>query len=100
MVNGGMVKAVCFFPADEVYKVITALEKASEENDLESLKWCTERMVWFWDTADYTDLSLSDRQQETLIENSYRASAKPAPALIADIVAPDEEGVPANLTNE
>jgi hypothetical protein len=94
MVNDGMIKMICLFPADEVYKVITAMGKAAEKNDLESFKWCTERMAWFWDVADYTSSDLSDRQQELLIENSYRANTKPAPELIAGIVAPDKEEGP------
>jgi hypothetical protein len=84
----GMIRQLCLYPYDEVYKVFCALAEAADKKDLESLVWCARRLDWFHDRGGTTWDDLSDEQQGDLFEQAYRGSAEPPPALIAEIVAP------------
>jgi hypothetical protein len=87
----GMVRELCLFPYDEVYKVFCALAKAADEKDLESLVWCARRLDWLHDRGETTWSDLSDEQQEDLLEQAWRGNMEPPPPLIAGLVAPDRE---------
>jgi hypothetical protein len=87
----GMIRMLCLYPYDEVYKVFQALEEAAKRRDLDSLVWCARRLDWFHDQGKTTWGDLSEAQQEDLFEQAYRGNMEPPPALIADLVAPDKE---------
>jgi hypothetical protein len=88
----GMIKMLNFYPAEEVKKVIDALELAVDKKDMETLLWCGRRVLWFYERAELNTCNLSGDMQCDLFDEAYKGSMEaPPPALIADLVAPDEE---------
>jgi hypothetical protein len=88
----GMIRFLCLYPYDEVFKIFCALDAAADKKDLESLIWCAWRLDWFHDRGGTSQGGLSNEQQDDLFEQAYnRGNMEPPPALIADMVAPDKE---------
>jgi hypothetical protein len=93
----GIVKAIEIYPYGEFWKVLEAAERAIEKKDLEALIWCARRVFWFCDMGETEALELGDEATERYFNAAFndREKLEPAPALIADLVAPDKETVSA-----
>jgi hypothetical protein len=96
------VKGLLVYPYDEFYKVTEAAELAIEKKDVDALVWCARRVNWFHDLGEvvYTDF-FSTTQAAQFLDLAFRPDpAGPPPALIADLVAPDNDELPAISADE
>jgi hypothetical protein len=84
------------YPYDEFYKIIEALELAVKEKNFDALLWCGRRVLWFHDNSSETvNTDVLNSATAGLWECAYRFTDDPPPALIADLVAPDNDEPPA-----
>jgi hypothetical protein len=79
-----------FWPAHEVKKLMAAFEKARAEKDMDSLLWCADRMLFLYRLSEEGEIEPSADQVEMLFDKAFQENLQ-APALIADLVAPDKE---------
>jgi len=75
-------------PAEEAEKIIEAMKKAEQDNDVEALKWCVRRMVWL---NDVSQIASGDDSfcPEYIFNMTWNEHLKndPVPESIKDIIA-------------
>ncbi|MCL2277180.1 MAG: hypothetical protein FWC21_04720 [Treponema sp.] len=75
-------------PAEEMEKLIEAMKKAEQENDVEALKWCARRMVWL---NDISQIIIEDDPfyPERIFNMTWNEHLKndPVPESIKEIIA-------------